>query len=170
MKIRLFFIYGLFIASILGLENQIFAQKSKTKYKRKKVALVKKKIINPQICGNIIKLTGNQLPDPDREPSKGQVFTGEILIYKPTKIADTEGDGATKFTKIKTKLVKKTWTDKTGKFCINLPIGKYSIFINDPDYGLFANTFDGEMTICPIEIVKGKNKEISLQITHSAAF
>ena len=124
----------------------------------------------PFICGYVYLLKGNQMPDPDKPISKGTPVIREILIYSLTKMIDTEGDGATFFSKINTKLIKKVTSNKKGRFCVNLPFGKYSVFVSDPGFGLFANNFDGEMNISPIVIVKGKNKDIVLQINHSAAF
>ncbi|MES2797314.1 MAG: hypothetical protein V4683_15180 [Bacteroidota bacterium] len=171
MKIRNLFTALVFTLTILGSVIEANSQNKvvKVAVKKKKV-VIKKKVIHPLICGNILKLSGNQMPDPDRQVPKGERVSREIFIHQLTKVADTEGDGATFFNKINTKLVKKVVSDKKGRFCANLPVGKYSIFINDPGYGLYANNFDGEMNICPIEVKKGKNKDITLQITHSAAF
>jgi hypothetical protein len=172
MKISQFFILFLFLKLCFGLDNAAFSQKISKKHtlKKKKIVL-KKQVLTSQFCGNVVKLTGNQMPDPDQPAQKkGAAFIGEILIYQLTKMADTEGDGATLFTKINTKLVKKIVSNKSGKFCTNLPMGKYSVFVNEPGYGLFASIFDGEMNVNPIEVIKGKNTNIELQITHSAAF
>ncbi len=171
MKIKNFFIFSFILALSLELGFTPFSQNKSAKHlKRKKTTVVKKQIIFPQLCGNVFKLSGSQMPDPDQPTKKGAAFIGEILIYTITKQADTEGDGATLFTKINTKLVAKTNSDKSGHFCVNLPIGKYSIFVNVPGFGLFANNFDGEMNICPIEVVKGKNKDFEIQITSLASF
>lgn len=136
----------------------------------KKKKIIKKKATLPLICGNVYLLKGNQMPDPDKYISKGKEVSREILIYSLTKMADTEGDGVAFFSKINTKLIKKVKCDKKGRFCVNLPIGKFSIFVFDPGFGLFANSFDEKMNISPIQIVKGKNIDIELQINHSAAF
>jgi hypothetical protein len=171
MKFSNIFLVFLILGICLNFENIGYSQKAPQKKIIKKKKIVKKNLVPyPKICGSVIKLFGNNMPDPDQPGKKGAPFKGEILIYKLTKQADTEGDGTTFYTKINSKLVKKVVSDKNGKFCSDLPIGKYSIFINDPGYGLFANTFDGEMNICPIEVKKGKNPEIQLQITHSATF
>lgn len=170
MKFRQFLTTFILIISLLGIVKSTFSQKSAAKVVVKKKKVIKKKSTIPIICGNVYLLKGNQMPDPDRPASKGTTVIREILIYTLTKMADTEGDGATFFSKINTKLVKKVKSDKKGRFCVNLPVGKYSVFVSDPGYGLFANNFDGEMNIAPIEIVKGKNKDIELQINHSAAF
>lgn len=170
MKFRQFITTFILIISIFGIVKSTFSQKSVSKVVLKKKKVTKKKTILPLVCGNVYLLKGNQMPDLDRPLSKGTPVIREILIYTLTKMADTEGDGATFFSKINTKLVKKISSDKKGRFCVNLPAGKYSIFVSDPGFGLFANNFDGEMNIAPIEIVKGKNKDIVIQINHSAAF
>jgi hypothetical protein len=150
------------------MSNEI-SQKGKSK-KKKKVIVVKKKAINHLICGSVLKYTGNQMPDPDQPAHKGAPVACEVLVYKLTKMSDTEGDGATLFTNINTKLVKKVMSDKAGRFCAYLPIGKYSVFVNETGFGLFANIFDGEMNINPIEVIKGKNNEVKIEINHSAAY
>lgn len=170
MKFRRFLTTFIFIISLLGFVKSTFAQKSTAKVVVKKKKVIKKKLTLPIVCGNVYLLKGNQMPDPDKPISKGVAVSREVLIYSLTKMTDTEGDGATFFSKINTKLIKKVTSDKKGRFCVNLPVGKYSIFVSDPGFGLFANNFDGEMNISPIEIVKGKNKDIVLQINHSAAF
>jgi hypothetical protein len=170
VKYRQFFTTFIFIVALFGLVESTFSQKSVPKSVVKKKKVIKKKATLPLICGKVYLLKGNQMPDPDKPMSKGAVVSREIQIYTLTKRTDTEGDGATFFSKINTKLIKKFKSDKKGMFCVNLPAGKYSIFVLDPGFGLFANNFDGEMNISPIEIVKGKNKDIELQINHSAAF
>jgi hypothetical protein len=170
VKFRQFFTTFIFVITIFGFVKSSFSQKSATKAVVKKKRVIKKKVTLQLICGNVYLLKGNKMPDPDKPLSKGAAVSREIQIYTLTKMADTEGDGATFFSKINTKLVKKVTSDKKGRFCVNLPTGKFSVFVLDPGFGLFANNFDGEMNISPIEIVKGKNKDIELQINHSAAF
>ncbi len=177
---QLFFLYTLISASF-GLVYSAVGQKTpkkvvktfknvKVKKIRKKIILAPSKIANAQLCGSVFILAGNHMPGPDQPINNGEAVIREILIYPLTKISDTQGDGTTSFTKINLPLVKKIISDKYGKFCTSLPVGKYSLFINDPGYGLFANIFDGEMNICPVEILKGEKKDILLQITHSAVF
>lgn len=170
MKYRQIFTTFILVIALFGCLDCVFAQKSVSKVVVKKKKAIKKKETLPLICGNIYLLKGNQMPDPDKPLSKGSGVSREILIYTLTKIADTEGDGVTFFSKINTKLIKKLKSDNKGRFCVNLPLGKYSVFVSDPGFGLFANNFDEDMNISPIEIVKGKNKDITIQINHSAAF
>lgn len=110
------------------------------------------------------------MPDPDRPHQFSKGVSRVILIYSLTNRTETEGDGVNLFTKINTKRIKKVTSNKTGRFCVNLPLGKYSLFIEEPGFGIYANIFDDKMNICPIEVKKRKNADIVLKITHSATF
>ena len=72
--------------------------------------------------------------------------------------------------KVKSILIGKAKSSEKGKFCVKLPIGKYSVFINEPNFGLFANVFDDQMNVCPIEVKKINKEVIMLKINHSATF
>ena len=128
------------------------------------------KIINPLICGNIYKISGNQMPDPDRDQQLAEAVSGDILIYALTNISETKGNGVDLFTKINTRLIKKVTSSKNGRFCVNFPPGKYSFFIQNSELGIYANIFDNEMNICPIEVKKANNTDIVLKINHSATY
>ena len=110
------------------------------------------------------------MPDPDQTEQLGEPVSRVIFIYSLTNRSETEGDGINLYTKINTKRVKTVNSNNKGRFCVNLPLGKYSFFIEEPGFGTYANIFDDKMNICPIEVKKRKNADIVLKITHTATF
>ncbi len=172
MKKLIFFGFYFLLFNFIELNQALAFQKKPLKKNviKKKKIVIKKKVVYPTLCGQIYKQTGNQLPDPDQPQLKGQLVSREIYIYKLTKVADTEGNGVSIFTKINTKFIKKTVSDKNGKYCLSLPAGNYSVFTKEPDLGFFANIFDGEMHINPVTIKKGQNPNFDITINYSAAY
>ncbi len=73
------------------------------------------------------------------------------------------------FTGIKTALAAKTCSNAKGYFELALPIGKYSVFVLEPE-GLYANYFDGQGNINPVEVMKCSLTNNNISVTNKAAF
>lgn len=102
------------------------------------------------LSGYIYLLQGNQMPSPGRAISKGRGVSREIFIYAPTNIRQTTGSSPM-FNHINTRLITQTKSDSTGFYSINLPAGKYSVFIKD-DGKFFASESDGTGILNPVQI------------------
>ena len=129
------------------------------------------KQIKQGVTGQVIWLEGNLMPTidgPDTKAREGKPVAREIHIYKLINVKDTESNGGF-FTKVKGTPVKKTQSDQSGHFSIQLPVGEYSIFVKEAQ-GLYANLFDGNNYINPIVVNKDKITEIKLKIDYKALY
>ena len=129
------------------------------------------KQIKQGISGQVIWLEGNLMPTidpPDTTTGQGKPVIREIHVYKLTNVQETESrDGF--FTKIKGTLVKKSFSDESGRFTIQLPVGEYSIFIKE-EQGLYANLFDGSNNINPVVVNRDKVTEIKVKVDYKAVY
>jgi len=127
------------------------------------------------ISGKVIWLEGNLMPSigdsaNNKIQARGIPIQRTILIYKAVKRSDTESGVSPSFYSIvKSKLIRKIKTDKTGSFKANLDPGKYSIFVQEED-GLFANVYDGEGFINPVTVENGKFTGIVIKVNYKAAY
>ncbi|MGM9506122.1 hypothetical protein ACS5NO_00280 [Larkinella sp. GY13] len=121
------------------------------------------------ICGTVLFKSGNHMPGPDRPMPKGQPVVREVLIYELTKIDQTEATDDGFYTKINTRLIKKVKSDQDGKFCVSLPAGSYSVFVQE-EKGLYANLSDGQNNIFPVTVAKNRRSTIAFDISYQAVF
>lgn len=129
--------------------------------------------IDQGLAGEVRWLEGNLMPtiseDPEAETEKkGEPVQRELHIYELTTMDEAKAEG-TFFHDIQSRLVQKVTSNKDGYFQVELPEGRYSVFVQE-DEGLFANMFDGEGHINPVEIKKGEVTEITLEINYKAAY
>ena len=102
----------------------------------------------------------------DRPGKKGVART--IRIHELTHINQARlGDYL--FGDIETPLVAEVETDGEGRFSIELPIGKYSLFTVE-ESGYFANIFDLDSYINPVEVKKGEWTEANILVNYEAAY
>ncbi len=122
------------------------------------------------ICGTVMEKRGNHMPSPDSPPSRGQPVERELLIFPLLNMSQVEAgdDGFIKSVGA-VKPVKTVKSDKAGKFCVSLPIGRYSIVVQEPK-GLYANLFDAQNNIFPVTVQKNRRSTINVDITHQAVF
>lgn len=121
------------------------------------------------ICGTVLFKSGNHMPGPGRPQPKGQPVVRDVLIYELTKIDQTEATEDGFYSRIRTKLVKKVKSDKDGKFCVSLPPGSYSVFVQE-EKGLYANLSDGQNNIFPVTVEKNRRSTITFDISYQAVF
>ena len=72
-------------------------------------------------------------------------------------------------TNIQTNLVTKVETDADGNFAVSLEPGVYSLFTKE-EKGLYANLFDGENNIYPVEVQEGQVSHIEFLINYEASY
>ncbi|WP_461082758.1 hypothetical protein [Spirosoma flavus] len=122
------------------------------------------------ICGTVIVKQGNQMPSPDAKSPEAQPAQREVLIFPLLNINSVDaGDNGFINSVRSAKPVKTIHSDKDGKFCLALPIGKYSLLIREPK-GLYANLYDSQNNIFPIRIEKNRQINVTVEITHQAVF
>ncbi len=170
----------LFFCLISLFSTLSFSQKPKKKvHKRaKKVIVISPKItesvasketVNQGICGSIVWKSGNLMPSPDQTPVKAKPVQRELFVYDLTTTEQaTLQDGFYKA--IVTNLIKSVKSDSEGKFCMELPEGRYSLFVKEGDKGLYANQFDGEGNIFPVKVSKDKVSIIVFTIDYQAVY
>ncbi len=173
-KLSLFFCL-LSLCSMLS-----FSQKTKEKVhkKTKKVAVIAPKIIKPVasietinqgICGTIVWKSGNLMPFPDDKVLKPKAVQRELFVYEITNSQQATLQNGF-YTAIVTNLIKSTKSDTEGKFCLELPAGKYSLFVKEGNKGLYANQFDGDGNIFPVKITKDNLSMVVFTIDYQANY
>lgn len=122
------------------------------------------------ICGTVIVKRGNFMPSPDRPARTGQPAEREVLIFSLLNKSqvDVDDDGFVNSVR-DAKPVRTVKSDKNGKFCVSLPVGQYSVLVQEPK-GLYANLFDAQNNIFPVNIQKNRRSEVRIEITHQAVF
>ena len=132
-------------------------------------------IIGQGISGKVIWLEGNLMPGIQEESdtttsslTQGKPVERYVTIYRLTHRDQTvQEDGF--FKEINNRLVKKILSDEEGNFATKLDTGRYSLFVEEPQ-GYFANRFDGEGYINPVEVKKDEVTEVTLKIDYKAAY
>ncbi|GGZ35937.1 hypothetical protein GCM10007049_31520 [Echinicola pacifica] len=125
------------------------------------------------IVGQVYWLEGNQMPtvgEPsgtDNRPKREKVKR-TIRIYERTHISQAKmGDQL--FTEIETPMLAEIETEEDGSFAIGLPPGVYSLFTVEEN-GLFANIYDLDSYIQPVEVLADEWNDIQLLINYKAAY
>jgi hypothetical protein len=125
------------------------------------------------IEGQLYWVEGNRMPmvheeGEKPEESEPQTVQRKIRIYELTRMDQAQQrDGL--FDDIPTELVAEAESDESGAFKIGLPPGRYSVFTVEED-GLFANIFDSEMNIQPVEVKEGEWAEMEIKIDYKAFY
>lgn len=131
------------------------------------------KIDTQGLRGQVYWLEGNQMPqmvdegkEVERSEKKGVART--LRIHELTHINQARlGDYL--FGDIETPLVAEVETDDHGRFSVELPVGKYSVFTVE-ESGYFANIFDLDSYINPIEVEKGEWTHADILVNYEAAY
>ena len=118
------------------------------------------------ITGIILEIVGNQMP-PVTE-SSGTAVQRTIRVYAPTKISEASGQPPL-FSEIQTTLITESKSNKKGQFNIQIPPGKYSIFVMTEEL-FYANSFDSNNFINLITVKPNEWTAIQLVINNSASF
>jgi len=126
--------------------------------------------IEQGITGKVLWVSGNQMPSPDAPQSSGKRgIQRTVYVYELTNASQATTTDGVFHTDIQTDLVKQAATDAEGNFAVSLPPGKYSLFTKE-DNGLYANLFDGEMNIFPVEVQRGQVTNVEFVINYKASY
>ena len=120
------------------------------------------------IKGNVYLVKGDQMPSPDRPPSKGKGIKTTLYIYELTNVNETAQQGAF-YTSINSKLVKEVTTGEDGSFKVKLKPGWYSLFVKKGEM-FYSNIFDGKNNIHPVEVKKGEWAEEDFKADYDAVY
>jgi hypothetical protein len=120
--------------------------------------------------GKVVFKSGNLMPSPDAPAEDGgSAVEREVYIYELTQRSQTASEENQFFSNIQTQLVKKVRSDATGCFQAYLEPGRYSVFVMEKGR-LYANMFDGQGNIFPVEVNKAEVTDIVFEITYEATF
>ncbi|MBJ6117432.1 carboxypeptidase regulatory-like domain-containing protein [Pontibacter sp. BT310] len=126
--------------------------------------------IKQGITGRILWQAGNQMPSPDAPPTENKRGVERtVYIYELTNANQVTTQNGVFHTNIQTKLVAETTSDANGFFSVALKPGRYSLFTKE-EKGLYANMFDGEMNIFPVEVKEGEVTTIEFLINYQASY
>ena len=108
------------------------------------------------------------MPDPDKKSTRSAPIESEIYIYEATTMNQvTDVDGF--YSAVTTRLIKTVKSKKDGTFTVKLPPGIYSVFVKEKR-GLWANTFDGQGRINPVEVTTGNYTTFTINVNYEAAY
>lgn len=122
------------------------------------------------IEGYLYKVSGNQMPSPDIRPSLPKGVKGELYIYELTNVNQAvKKTGSSFYSSVSTRLIRKVQTNSNGYFKVILAPGKYSIFIKK-DTVLYANRFDSQNNIAPVEVKRRKMTKVEVRMDYNAVY
>lgn len=122
------------------------------------------------IEGWVYRVSGNQMPSPDRKPATPKGIRTMLYIFELTNLNQVTRSGQTAFYKaIRTKFVKKLETGLDGHFQVQLPAGRYSLFTKEKDL-FYANGFDGYNNIAPATVQTGKMTRVEIKVDYDANY
>lgn len=110
------------------------------------------------------------MPSPDAPPTSGKRGVERtVYIYELTNSSQTTSKDGVFHTGIQTKLITQVKTDANGNFAVGLAPGRYSLFTKEED-GLFANLFDGDMNIFPVEVKEDEVTTVEFLVNYNAFY
>jgi len=127
-----------------------------------------RKNITQGIEGKIYLKQGNQMPSPGRKPDEGTLVVRTVYVYELTQREQAAVNGNF-YSNIKTRLVAKAQSGADGHYQIALPVGRYSVFVEESGQ-LYANLFDGQGNINPVEVKKGNTTPFNIAISNNAVY
>jgi hypothetical protein len=126
--------------------------------------------IQQGIQGQILWEAGNQMPSPDAPQSSGRRGVERtVYIYELTNSTQATTTDGVFHTNLQTKLVTQVATDADGHFEVSLKPGRYSLFTKE-EKGLYANLFDGDMNIFPVEVKEGEVTTVEFLVNYNATY
>lgn len=122
------------------------------------------------INGYVIENQGNRMPMKGFEQKISKGFVCNILVFDSTSINDTKPNYISNvYEIINTKLVASLDTDSSGHFSVNLPTGKYSLFIKLGNK-YYANLFNQYNQIAMFEVFPNRYTEAKLTMNRAATY
>ena len=122
------------------------------------------------IKGYVTENQGNRMPMKQIEQKVSKGLQCRILIFESTSINDTKPNYISNLYEIiRTKQVGFVETDSTGQFSVELPEGKYSLFIKQGDK-FYANIFNQYNQIALFEVLPNQFTEAHLTLNRGATY
>lgn len=121
------------------------------------------------IKGQVLWVSGNQLPGPGVNRSAHAGVKRELYIYEITTLSQVDQNNEGFYEHIQTPLIATVTTRSDGSFKLKLPPGVYSIFVKE-EGGLFANIFDKNNAINPITVKEKQYTWVPITVDYQAAY
>jgi hypothetical protein len=122
------------------------------------------------IYGYVYRISGNQMPSPQRKTPTLQGIQSTVFVYEITNIKQVVRQGQSPFyLSINTRPVAETVSDSTGYFKLMLAPGRYSLFTKKGPL-FYANWFDKDNNIAPIDVSPGKMTKTEIRVDYDAAY
>jgi hypothetical protein len=122
------------------------------------------------IKGYVVENQGNRMPMKGIEQKISKGFACTVLIFEPTSLNETTPNNISNLYEIiHTKQVGLVDTDSSGHFKVDLPVGKYSLFIRLGNK-YYTNLFNQFNQIGLFEVLPNKYTEANLIMNRGATY
>ncbi|MBE7173402.1 MAG: carboxypeptidase regulatory-like domain-containing protein [Williamsia sp.] len=122
------------------------------------------------IEGYLYKVSGNMMPGPGVNRPAPRGTKAILYIFELTNTSQvTRKDPSPFYSAIKTKLVKQVSSNSKGRFSVQLPPGRYSLFVKKGAL-YYANQYDDKNNIFPVEVLPGKMTKVEFRIDYNAVY
>ena len=122
------------------------------------------------IRGHTRWLSGNHMPSPGVKQAAPTGFSSTVYIFELTNLSQViRREPAALYQSVSTRLVKKVVSDSSGYFAVRLPPGRYSLFTKK-DTLFYANRFDKDNNIAPVEVLAGKMTPVDILVDYDATY
>jgi hypothetical protein len=126
------------------------------------------------IMGQVFWVEGNLMPQVSEDGSGPTEISNRQSVQRTLKIhslthIDQLSIGDYLIGNIQTREIASIDTEQDGSFRIELPVGKYSLFTVEQE-GFFANIFDSENHVNPVEVKSGEWSRYDIVINYKAVY
>ncbi len=128
-----------------------------------------KTMLQTGVKGKVEIWEGNFMPMVDPKGGGGKVNPGsgrKVRLYEPVQM---QGMAKPLQNEIPARLVAETTCDDKGEFTLEVPAGKYSVFVEEGE-GWYNNGFDGDGIQGAITVEEGKLTDTTIKVTTKATF
>ena len=124
-------------------------------------------VVTQGVAGLVLFWEGNFMPG-DGNGTKLPVQR-ELLVYELTNLADVTSEGNGFYSAISTRLVASTLSGADGRFAVQLPAGRFSLFVREQSM-FYTNGGDSQGFIYPIDVAADAVTGVQFDITYAAYF
>ncbi len=126
--------------------------------------------ITQGISGSVVEEIGNRMPMVDAPASSPNPFETTVFVYELVNVKNVEpANNNGLYTVVNSKLITSVKTDAKGKFSINLPVGKYSLFVQK-NSSFYANRFNAQNDINVYEVNKDALTTATIKVSLNAVY
>ncbi|MFY7899827.1 MAG: hypothetical protein ACOVNY_06560 [Chitinophagaceae bacterium] len=134
---------------------------------QKKLAVIQ---LKQGISGMVSEEFGNRMPMVDAPVAVPNPMVTTVFVYDVVQVKDVEPANFNgMYAVVKSKLIASVKTDDKGKFSIELPVGKYSLFVQK-NKSFYANIFNTQNEINVFEVVKDSVTNANIKVTVDAVY